>query len=123
MFSFEPRCQRRSGIDAVSLMRPWSASATLLLLGQLSVFHRTYETATQSGHHGRRLSAISSAIREIHRRLLCLGRKPVATPPARTAPCSDDHVDLVPCMTPVALYSPDPARGWLPWAWLTPILM
>ena len=26
-------------------------------------------------------------------------------------------------MTPVALYSPDPARGWLPWAWLTPILM
>jgi len=26
-------------------------------------------------------------------------------------------------MTPVALYLPDPARGWLPWAWLTPILM
>lgn len=26
-------------------------------------------------------------------------------------------------MTPVVLYSPDPARGWLPWAWLTPILM
>ncbi|WP_260678425.1 hypothetical protein [Stenotrophomonas maltophilia] len=26
-------------------------------------------------------------------------------------------------MSPVALYSPDPARGWLPWAWLTPILM
>lgn len=26
-------------------------------------------------------------------------------------------------MTPVALYSPDPARSWLPWAWLTPILM
>ncbi len=26
-------------------------------------------------------------------------------------------------MTPVALYSSDPARGWLPWAWVTPILM
>jgi membrane protease YdiL (CAAX protease family) len=26
-------------------------------------------------------------------------------------------------MTPVALYSPEPARGWLPWAWLAPILM
>jgi len=26
-------------------------------------------------------------------------------------------------MTPVVLYSPDPARGWLPWAWLAPILM
>lgn len=43
--------------------------------------------------------------------------------PARTATCHGDHVDLVPRMTPVALYSPDPARGWLPWAWLTPILM
>jgi len=38
-------------------------------------------TATQSGHDGRRLSAISSAIRLIHRRLLWLGRKRVATPP------------------------------------------
>jgi len=26
-------------------------------------------------------------------------------------------------MPPVALYSSDPARGWLPWAWLTPVLM
>jgi membrane protease YdiL (CAAX protease family) len=26
-------------------------------------------------------------------------------------------------MTPVALYSPEPARGWLPWVWLAPILM
>ena len=26
-------------------------------------------------------------------------------------------------MTPVALYSPEPARGWLPWIWLVPILM
>ena len=26
-------------------------------------------------------------------------------------------------MTPVALYSPEQARGWLPWAWLAPILM
>lgn len=26
-------------------------------------------------------------------------------------------------MTPVALYSPEPARGWLPWIWLAPILM
>lgn len=26
-------------------------------------------------------------------------------------------------MTPAGLYSPDPARGWLPSAWLTPILM
>lgn len=26
-------------------------------------------------------------------------------------------------MTPVALYSPEPARGWLPWAWLSPILL
>jgi membrane protease YdiL (CAAX protease family) len=41
----------------------------------------------------------------------------------RTATCPGDHVDLEPRMTPVALYSPDPARGWLPWAWLTPILM
>jgi len=39
------------------------------------------------------------------------------------ATCSGDHVDLEPRMTPVALYSPDPARGWLPWAWVTPILM
>ncbi len=36
---------------------------------------------TQSGHHGRRLNAISSAIPVIHRWLLLLGRKPVATPP------------------------------------------
>ena len=59
----------------------FASSATLLLLRQLSVFHRTHETATQSGHHGRRLSAFSSAIRVIHRRLLWLGRKRVATPP------------------------------------------
>ena len=26
-------------------------------------------------------------------------------------------------MTRVALYSPEPARGWLPWIWLVPILM
>jgi membrane protease YdiL (CAAX protease family) len=26
-------------------------------------------------------------------------------------------------MTPVSLYSPEPARGWIPWVWLTPILM
>ena len=26
-------------------------------------------------------------------------------------------------MTRVALFSPEPARGWLPWAWLSPILM
>ena len=26
-------------------------------------------------------------------------------------------------MKPVLLYSPDPARGWLPWVWLAPILM
>lgn len=26
-------------------------------------------------------------------------------------------------MTAVALYSPEPARGWLPWIWLVPILM
>lgn len=26
-------------------------------------------------------------------------------------------------MTPVALFSREPARGWLPWAWLVPILM
>ena len=26
-------------------------------------------------------------------------------------------------MPPVALYSPEPARGWLPWIWLVPILM
>lgn len=26
-------------------------------------------------------------------------------------------------MPPVALYSPEPARGWLPWIWLAPILM
>lgn len=26
-------------------------------------------------------------------------------------------------MTPVALYSPEPARGWLPWIWLVPVLM
>ena len=26
-------------------------------------------------------------------------------------------------MQPVALYSPEPARGWLPWVWLAPILM
>jgi uncharacterized protein len=26
-------------------------------------------------------------------------------------------------MTPVRLFSPKPARGWLPWAWLAPILL
>lgn len=26
-------------------------------------------------------------------------------------------------MTPVRLFSPEPARGWLPWAWLSPILL
>ena len=26
-------------------------------------------------------------------------------------------------MTRVALFSPEPARGWLPWTWLSPILM
>ena len=26
-------------------------------------------------------------------------------------------------MTPTALYSPEPARGWLPWVWLSPILL
>ena len=26
-------------------------------------------------------------------------------------------------MNPVALYSPEPARGWLPWIWLVPVLM
>lgn len=26
-------------------------------------------------------------------------------------------------MPPVAPYSPEPARGWLPWAWLSPILL
>lgn len=26
-------------------------------------------------------------------------------------------------MTPVALYSPEPAGGWLPWIWLAPIAM
>ena len=26
-------------------------------------------------------------------------------------------------MTPVALFSPEVARGWLPWAWLSPILL
>ncbi len=26
-------------------------------------------------------------------------------------------------MTPVALYSPEPARGWMPWVWLSPILL
>jgi membrane protease YdiL (CAAX protease family) len=26
-------------------------------------------------------------------------------------------------MTPVALFSPEAARGWLPWAWLSPILL
>lgn len=26
-------------------------------------------------------------------------------------------------MTPVALFSPEPARGWLPWAWLSPVLL
>lgn len=26
-------------------------------------------------------------------------------------------------MTPVSLYSPEPARGWLPWAWLYPVLL
>ena len=26
-------------------------------------------------------------------------------------------------MTPVALFSNDPARGWLPWTWLAPILL
>lgn len=26
-------------------------------------------------------------------------------------------------MTRIALYSPEPARGWLPWIWLVPILM
>lgn len=28
-----------------------------------------------------------------------------------------------PHMNPVAVYSPEPARGWLPWAWLYPVLM
>lgn len=26
-------------------------------------------------------------------------------------------------MSPVALYSPEPARGWLPWIWFAPILL
>ena len=26
-------------------------------------------------------------------------------------------------MTPTRLFSPEPARGWLPWAWLSPILL
>ncbi|MFT3806344.1 lysostaphin resistance A-like protein [Arenimonas sp.] len=26
-------------------------------------------------------------------------------------------------MTPIALFSPEPARGWLPWVWLAPILL
>ena len=26
-------------------------------------------------------------------------------------------------MTPVSLYSSEPARGWLPWTWMSPILM
>jgi len=51
--------------------------------GILSLFTEpiTIETATQSEHHGHQLSAISSAIRVIHRRLLWLGRRRVATPP------------------------------------------
>ena len=26
-------------------------------------------------------------------------------------------------ITRIALFSPEPARGWLPWAWLAPILL
>jgi len=39
------------------------------------------------------------------------------------ATCSANYVDPAPRMTRVALHSPDRVRGWLPWIWLTPILM